>query len=433
MNLSIKENKKIEKLVLSVCIIVTIFINFPSYQIFAYDFAGNEEYYTNKCKKASLTKSEIEICTAYSEYLKEKNSDVQASLIELNQLLDNSKLSLSESYEKLIEIQNQISNVQLEIDFLQASIGELEISILEKETLIANRMYQTQGNSSNQVYIDFIFGAKNLGDFFSRIESLNEITTYDEELIKSLGNDKALLEEKELEFNNIKDELFGLEMNEQALQLSLLEAVNNYENDADSLLLELSNISGNQNSVNQAIVSAREREEQLAREEADRNNQANSNQSNENTQSNNDNNNSNNNNSNNNNNTGGGTTPTKTGDSIASLAKSKNGAPYVWGGTGPNSFDCSGLTSWAHSQVGISIPRTSSAQFASGTSISINNLQPGDLVFYDTMNMGGASHVGVYLGGGTFIHAGTSSTGVYIANMNQSYWTTRYLGARRYY
>ena len=88
---------------------------------------------------------------------------------------------------------------------------------------------------------------------------------------------------------------------------------------------------------------------------------------------------------------------------INAVPASKIGSPYVWGATGPNSFDCSGLTSWAYKQVGKDIPRTSEAQAASGTKISRNDLQAGDIVaFYS-----GASHVGIYTGHGTVIHATT--------------------------
>lgn len=89
------------------------------------------------------------------------------------------------------------------------------------------------------------------------------------------------------------------------------------------------------------------------------------------------------------------------GQRIVDAARSKIGAPYVWGAAGPNAFDCSGLTSWAYAQVGKSIPRTSYAQAAGGTPVSRANLQPGDIVaFYS-----GASHVGIYAGNGRVIHA----------------------------
>lgn len=76
-------------------------------------------------------------------------------------------------------------------------------------------------------------------------------------------------------------------------------------------------------------------------------------------------------------------TPNTTGDTIASLVESKLGCPYEWGAAGPDSFDCSGLTYWAHQQVGISIPRTEQAKAQEGEEVSIDDLQPGDLLFYD--------------------------------------------------
>lgn len=93
--------------------------------------------------------------------------------------------------------------------------------------------------------------------------------------------------------------------------------------------------------------------------------------------------------------------PSSNGQAIVDAARSKIGAPYSWGATGPNAFDCSGLTSWAYSQVGKSIPRTSQAQVGGGTPVAYSDLQAGDIVaFYS-----GATHVGIYSGHGTIIHA----------------------------
>ncbi|BAU96522.1 secreted protein [Corynebacterium suranareeae] len=98
--------------------------------------------------------------------------------------------------------------------------------------------------------------------------------------------------------------------------------------------------------------------------------------------------------------------PASAGQAIVDAARTKIGAPYGWGAAGPNAFDCSGLTSWAYSQVGKSIPRTSQAQAAQGTPVAYSDLQAGDIVaFYS-----GATHVGIYSGHGTVIHALNSST-----------------------
>ncbi|MCS4490803.1 C40 family peptidase [Corynebacterium sp. ES2794-CONJ1] len=89
------------------------------------------------------------------------------------------------------------------------------------------------------------------------------------------------------------------------------------------------------------------------------------------------------------------------GQAVVDAARSRIGSPYVWGATGPHAFDCSGLTTWAYSQVGKSIPRTSYAQASSGQPVSYQDLQPGDIVVFYS----GASHVGIYSGNGMVIHA----------------------------
>ncbi|WP_334137807.1 C40 family peptidase [Corynebacterium variabile] len=106
--------------------------------------------------------------------------------------------------------------------------------------------------------------------------------------------------------------------------------------------------------------------------------------------------------------------PTSTGQKIADAAMSKQGAPYVWGATGPSSFDCSGLTSWAYNQVGKSIPRTSGAQASGGTPVSLNALQPGDIVSYYSA----ASHVAIYIGDGKIVHALNEGTPVQVNDIN---------------
>lgn len=112
---------------------------------------------------------------------------------------------------------------------------------------------------------------------------------------------------------------------------------------------------------------------------------------------------------------------------IIAEGKKHIGTPYVWGGTSPSGFDCSGFLHYVFAQNGISIPRTVSSIWSAGTSVDSPSV--GDIVFFETYKSG-PSHAGIYLGNGQFLHAGTSS-GVTISDMNNSYWSSKYLGAKR--
>lgn len=116
-------------------------------------------------------------------------------------------------------------------------------------------------------------------------------------------------------------------------------------------------------------------------------------------------------------------------DIIVHSGKSLIGIPYKWGGTTTNGFDCSGFTYYVFKQNGITIPRTSREQYYTGSWVRTPDLQNGDLVFFNTTGSG-VSHVGIYIGNNKFVHA-SSSKGIMISDLKNSYWNPRYLGAKR--
>lgn len=121
--------------------------------------------------------------------------------------------------------------------------------------------------------------------------------------------------------------------------------------------------------------------------------------------------------------------PAAGASSVISAVRSQLGAPYRWGGVGPVSWDCSGLTRWAFRSVGIELPRTTYGQVGMGVPVSRANIQPGDLVFFDT-DGSGPSHVGIATSATTVISA-TRSQGVAEHTSTGPYWGARYVGTRR--
>ncbi len=111
--------------------------------------------------------------------------------------------------------------------------------------------------------------------------------------------------------------------------------------------------------------------------------------------------------------------------SALNFALAQLGKPYIWGGTGPTDYDCSGLMMASWGKAGVSLPRTAAAQYAAGTPVSTSDLQPGDLVFFYP----GITHVGMYIGDGKFIHASSPRTGIKVSVLAQQ---PSYQGARRF-
>jgi peptidoglycan DL-endopeptidase CwlO len=110
---------------------------------------------------------------------------------------------------------------------------------------------------------------------------------------------------------------------------------------------------------------------------------------------------------------------------VVGIAMRYLGVPYVWGGSTPRGFDCSGFVAYVFAQIGVGLPHSSYAMYGMGTPVSISQLEPGDLVFFT-----GASHMGIYIGGGQFIHAPHAGDVVKISSLS-GYYSSNFVGGRR--
>jgi len=120
---------------------------------------------------------------------------------------------------------------------------------------------------------------------------------------------------------------------------------------------------------------------------------------------------------------------------VVELAKQQLGKKYVWGGNGPTTFDCSGLTKYVYGKVGVTLERVSYNQATQGIKVDKSKLQVGDLLFFSGINASSSSakisHVGIYIGNGEFLHAANSSRGVVIDDLDTDYYKKHYVTARR--
>jgi cell wall-associated NlpC family hydrolase len=134
----------------------------------------------------------------------------------------------------------------------------------------------------------------------------------------------------------------------------------------------------------------------------------------------------------------GGPTPTvaiprpasPSAPAIVVAALELQGVPYKNGGTDPSGFDCSGYVWYVFDYFGVSVPRTTAAQYAAGQPVDVDAVEPGDLVFFSTISPG-PSHVGIAINRLEFVHAPSSSGVVRVESLSASYWASRYVGARR--
>jgi cell wall-associated NlpC family hydrolase len=111
---------------------------------------------------------------------------------------------------------------------------------------------------------------------------------------------------------------------------------------------------------------------------------------------------------------------------VVDVALQYRGAPYRWGGEGPTDFDCSGFVRYVYAQVGVALPHNAAMQYKLGTAVARDRLEPGDLVFFDRLR-----HNGIYIGDGRFIHARQTGKRVAIASLDDDWYRTHWVGARR--
>ncbi|OEH53050.1 peptidase [Oceanobacillus sp. E9] len=354
--------------------------------------------------KADLSDAESEI------------ADVLIELEELNKEIERVDKALKENENKMDETQDKISEQEAEVEKLEKEIAELEEAIEKRYEILKERAISLQQSGGEITYLEVIFGAQDFGDFINRVQAVNKITDSDTSLIEQQEADKKEVETKQDEVVSKLDDLKEMEVEIKGMLATIEEQKSENEVKKDDLKEKEDNLVAMKNELEvedsklATLEKDVERSLSTATSPAPNTTVASASVG---TDSKSDNNNV--------------TRTSGSGGVSTAINAGFNhlGTPYVWGGKSPSGFDCSGFVSWAFAQGGISIPSSTSALASTGSKVSASNMQPGDIVFFDTYKTNG--HVGIYLGGGQFIGA-QNSTGLAVADMTSGYWADKFSG-----
>lgn len=377
----------------------------------------------------------IENQKKYDE-LTQKIEDINDQIYALNGEIEPLVQTIESNNAQIEQIKVEVENTQKEIESAKEEIAKTE-EVLGKRV---RELYKSGGQSS---YIMLLFSADSFNDLISKIESTSRLVSIDKKIVKELEDKQDSLNEKITSLDEKNDELTKInEETEKSLseletkkaeqetlvaqvqaeqdefereflavserqlvtpQFSVIENSSSSISDLNSAISQLESIRDNQiksqivkDEINVKIEAANDKVSQLqaaidAANAASKPNR-------------------------------GDSTVSATGNAIVDYAYQFLGTPYLWGGTTPSGFDCSGFTQYVFKNAaGVSLPRTTYDQINVGVAVSYDDLQPGDLVFPHT------GHVGIYVGNGQMIHAPSTGDVVKVSSVYKFYTARRVL------
>jgi peptidoglycan DL-endopeptidase CwlO len=345
----------------------------------------------------------------------------QDNLAKVTEQINRATEAINENNNRILDTETKITEKNTEVSQLQEQIAVLQDKIEKRNDVLKQRAISFQESGSSVSYLDVVFGASSFSELVDRVSAVTSIVQADNDLISQQEEDKQALEEKQNSVQKVLNDLTTMKADLEGMQAGLAEQKAHNEEmktqfqqtaeDGSNLLASL-NAQALQSS-SAAIEAGASQAKQI---------------------------------------TSGNQSSTGTGSSIVSALSSGPSVPqpsgnistviragykyignsvYVFGGGRTASdvangyFDCSGFVHWAFAQAGKSVGSSTDSLLGAGSRISASQLQPGDLVFFNTYKPNG--HVGIYLGGGNFIGS-QSSTGVAVANMSGGYWAQHFAG-----
>lgn len=326
---------------------------------------------TTKLKRAKrqLTKNK-----ANYEQIINKISDIEASI----EVLDNNR---EDMMQKISQTNSKISLTKNDIAVAEKAIGNTSKSINSEQSLYNERLRAMYMNGPTG-YLELILDSKSFVDFLERYELTKSIMKFDTSLIGSLENKKKTKEHQKAVLVQKKNSLISLQNNYKA-QLAQLNATKVKENSLISYLKDQEKKYKQAIAAQNAMIKATIKQIALMKARLKKHHYPKG---------------------------------TYSSDALVVYAASFQGVRYVWGGTTPSGFDCSGFTKYVYAHFGITLNRVAKDQANQGTRVSKANLQPGDLVFFGNP----IHHVGIYVGNNSFIESPRTGLSVRISPLTRS-------------
>ena len=440
----VKRRHKIVSLLIAAAMVTPLALSNVNTVEAANKFAGQESKYYRLCSSKTLTRSNQNTCKEFNKYLKTKSASLKNEINSKQNSVNSAKLSISDVANKINTLNSQINEANQKIAYMNTAITNAENNLNQKKALLKDRIYSMQSQMNSNAYVDYLFNASSFSDFFSRAATLKDLTAYETDLMNEIKEEQKQLEVQKQTLVDTQTALNAQKSEAETLQKSLVAKL---EAEQKALQDKQSDLSDNENSIgtiaqNLVELSKASDESKVngvthATPNTNSGSSSNSGSSNHGGSSNN----------------GGGsqnTTPAPApnanqsarGLAIANKALTRQGYMYVWGGchsmsqiSNPNwtKFDCSGLVNWSHYQAGVNIgSNTTKSLCGVGSYVDRGSMQAGDIILFSSNgSYSGVHHVGIYIGGGQFIHAANSKTGVVVSSLNSGYYSSHYAGAGR--
>lgn len=341
--------------------------------------------------------------------LKKLESESQSLGTEIEKMdsqIEGQMRTLSENKNKIQATQNQIAATQKEIE-------KAEIEIKAEKVLFDKRMRVMYINGTGG-YVGILLGSKNFGDFYLKIETIKKVVEYDNKIIEDLKAKREVINQKKIVLDKTNSDLLVLKaenekkmakLNETKNSQKVLVAKSKVQQDGINARINTANL--NLASIDKKIAISRGASIAAAAEAARKS--ATNPVAGSGTVS------------------GGSSTVAYAGnDAVVAFAYKFMGLAYVWGGTTPSGFDCSGFVQYVYAHFGVGISRVTTDQIHDGSAVSRDQLRSGDLVFFGSPSE--PHHVGMYVGNDEYIHAPKTGDVIKVSSLSGR---SDYAGARR--